>query len=60
MVRGKPVSVFVSIDGGPAQEFSWISSRELGEFAIIAVTRGRAVRAYTKQYLADKAHTDRR
>jgi hypothetical protein len=55
MVRGKPVSVYVSIDGGPAQEFSWISSRELGEFAIIAVTRGRAVRAYTKQYIAEKA-----
>jgi hypothetical protein len=60
MVRGKPVSVIVSIDGGPAQEFSWISLRELGDFAIIAVTRGRAVRAYTKEYIAEKAHTDRK
>ena len=58
MVRGKPVSVFVSIDGGPAQELSWISSRELGEFAMIAVTRGRAVRAYTKQYIAEKVRAN--
>jgi carboxypeptidase family protein len=57
LVRGKPVSVIVSVDGGPAQEFAWISSRELSEFAMIAVTHGQAVRAYTRKYIEAKTHS---
>jgi hypothetical protein len=57
LVRGKPVPVRVSVDGGPPQEFAWISSRELSEFAMVAVTHGFAVRAYTKQYIAAKTRT---
>jgi hypothetical protein len=55
MRRGKPVSVLVSIDGGPAREFSQISDRELDEFAMMVVIHGQLVHAYTKSFVRQRA-----
>jgi len=59
MQRGKPVSVLVSIDNGPAGEFNAISGRQLEEFAMVVVTRGQFVRAYTKQFVENRARARR-
>ena len=54
MRRSKPVSVLVSIDGGPAREFAQISSRELEEFAMVVVIQGQLVHAYTKAFVRQR------
>lgn len=48
--RGKPRSILVRIDGGPAVPFSAISNAALSEFAAIAIVAGGNVVAYTKDY----------
>ena len=59
MHRDNPVSVLVSIDGGPAGEFNAISGRQLEEFAMVVVSHGRFVRAYTKQFIENRARARR-
>jgi hypothetical protein len=48
--RGKPRSITVRIDGGPAEPFDVVSSRVLSEFATMAVVSCGTVVAYTKDY----------
>jgi hypothetical protein len=59
MVRGKPRSVLVSVDGGPATEFNAISARNLGEFAMVVVSNNNRVIAYTKLYVEHRARARR-
>ena len=55
MRRDKPVSVLVSIDNGPPGEFNAINGRQLEEFAMVVVSHGQFVRAYTKQFVENRA-----
>jgi hypothetical protein len=48
--KGKPRSILIRIDGGPAEPFDHISNRALSEFAAIAVVGGGIVVAYTRDY----------
>lgn len=57
LVRGKPVSVLVSVDNGPLGEFNAVSARALEEFAMVVVSHNNVVRAYTKQYIESRART---
>jgi hypothetical protein len=59
MVRGKPRSVLVSVDGGPATEFNAVSARNLGEFAMVVVAGNSMVMAYTKLYVENRARARR-
>jgi hypothetical protein len=59
MVRGKPRSVLVSVDGGPATEFNAVSARNLGEFAMVVVANNSMVMAYTKLYVENRARARR-
>ncbi|MEW5916723.1 MAG: hypothetical protein AB1762_09970 [Gemmatimonadota bacterium] len=55
LVRDKPQSVMVRIDGGEPQPFATISQRQLAEFAAIGVIGGRLILAYTKGYATTHA-----
>jgi carboxypeptidase family protein len=55
LVRGKPVSVLVSVDNGPLGEFNAVSARQLEEFAMVVVSHNNVVRAYTKLYIENRA-----
>jgi hypothetical protein len=55
LVRGKPVSVLVSVDNGPLGEFNAVSARQLEEFAMVVVSHNNIVRAYTKLYIENRA-----
>ena len=57
MVRGKPVSVLVSVDNGPLGEFNAVNARALEEFAMVVVSHNNVVRAYTKLYVENRART---
>ncbi len=59
LVRGKPVSVLVSVDNGPLGEFNAVSARQLGEFAMVVVSHNNIVRAYTKLFIENRARTRR-
>lgn len=59
MRRDKPVSVLVSIDNGPPVEFNAINGRQLDEFAMVVVSHGQFVHAYTKQFVENRARARR-
>ena len=59
LVRGKPVSVLVSVDNGPLGEFNAVSARQLEEFAMVVVSHNNIVRAYTKLYIENRARARR-
>ena len=59
MRRDKPVSVLVSIDGGPPGEFNAINGRQLDEFAMVVVSHGQFVQAYTKLFIENRARARR-
>jgi hypothetical protein len=49
----------VSIDNGPPGEFNAINGRQLDEFAMVVVSHGQFVRAYTKLFVENRARARR-